>query len=218
MATFRDDQIFLSRVAEQAGRFEDMAESVAHLVTVGQELTFDERCLFSLAFRNVVGTRRAAWRALATLEHQEAAAGGLRASKTESIRSYRSAIEGEIRAYSTRVIRMVDDVILPAITNLENRVYFYKLKGDYNRYLSEISQGNDHKEFIELTHECYRLASDIALQELPPTHPTRLGLALNFSVFYYEILNSPERQCGDLQELTNQAQKQMRSHTHASAM
>jgi 14-3-3 protein epsilon len=36
------------------------------------------------------------------------------------------------------------------------------------------------------------LASDVAATELPPTHPIRLGLALNFIVFYYEFLNSPE--------------------------
>lgn len=41
----------------------------------------------------------------------------------------------------------------------------------------------------------YKAASDIAMTELPPTHPIRLGLALNFSVFYYEILKSPDRAC-----------------------
>jgi len=33
------------------------------------------------------------------------------------------------------------------------------------------------------------------LVQLAPTNPIRLGLALNFSVFYYEVMNSPERAC-----------------------
>lgn len=68
-------------------------------------------------------------------------------------------------------------------------------KGDYHRYLAEFATGNDRKEAAENSLVAYKAASDIAMTELPPTHPIRLGLALNFSVFYYEILNSPDRAC-----------------------
>lgn len=69
------------------------------------------------------------------------------------------------------------------------------MKGDYHRYLAEFATGNDRKEAAEFSLVAYKAASDIAMTELPPTHPIRLGLALNFSVFYYEILNSPDRAC-----------------------
>jgi len=68
-------------------------------------------------------------------------------------------------------------------------------QGDYHRYLAEFKTGADRKEAAEHTLLAYKAAQDIALVDLAPTHPIRLGLALNFSVFYYEILNSPERAC-----------------------
>ena len=68
-------------------------------------------------------------------------------------------------------------------------------KGDYHRYLAEFATGNDRKEAAENSLMAYKTASDTANSELPTTHPIRLGLALNFSVFYYEILNSPDRAC-----------------------
>lgn len=71
----------------------------------------------------------------------------------------------------------------------------FSRQGDYHRYLAEFATSNDRKEAAENALIAYKSASDIAMSELTPTHPIRLGLALNFSVFYYEILNSPDRAC-----------------------
>lgn len=68
-------------------------------------------------------------------------------------------------------------------------------KGDYHRYLAEFALGDKRKESADKSLEAYKNATDVAQTDLAPTHPIRLGLALNFSVFYYEILNSPDQAC-----------------------
>jgi len=68
-------------------------------------------------------------------------------------------------------------------------------QGDYHRYLAEFATGDARKSAAEQSLVAYKSATDVAATELAPTHPIRLGLALNFSVFYYEILGAPERAC-----------------------
>ena len=62
------------------------------------------------------------------------------------------------------------------------------MKGDYYRYLGEFKQQEEKKKVIDYAQDSYKKASDEA-EKLKSTHPIRLGLALNYSVFYYEILN-----------------------------
>ncbi len=74
-------------------------------------------------------------------------------------------------------------------------MFYFKMKGDHYRYLAEFQTNDKRKESASKALEDYENASKIAEMDLAPTHPIRLGLALNFSVFYYEILSSPERAC-----------------------
>lgn len=68
-------------------------------------------------------------------------------------------------------------------------------KGDYHRYLAEFALGDKRTTSADKSLEAYKNATEVAQTDLAPTHPIRLGLALNFSVFYYEILNSPDQAC-----------------------
>jgi len=73
--------------------------------------------------------------------------------------------------------------------------FFFCNKGDYHRYLAEFKSGDARDTAAKHAQEAYETASEIMQTELPPTHPIRLGLALNFSVFQYEIANAPEKAC-----------------------
>ena len=68
------------------------------------------------------------------------------------------------------------------------------MKGDYYRYLAEFLQADEKKGAIDAAQDSYRSASEEA-EKLKTTHPIRLGLALNYSVFYYEILEQADKAC-----------------------
>lgn len=74
-------------------------------------------------------------------------------------------------------------------------IHMKSRKGDYYRYLAEFALGEERKEAADQAQNAYKSATDIASTELAPTHPIRLGLALNYSVFNYEILNAPDKAC-----------------------
>merc|ERR1712193_520353 len=89
----------------------------------------------------------------------------------------------------------LDKHLIPKASNAESKVFYLKMKGDYYRYLAEVAVGDSRTAVLDDSQKSYQEAFDIAKSKMPTTHPIRLGLALNFSVFYYEILNSPDRAC-----------------------
>merc|ERR1711881_286689 len=112
-----------------------------------------------------------------------------------TIRDYRQKIETELEKVCQDVLDVLDESLIPKAETGESKVFYHKMKGDYHRYLAEFASGEKRKVAATAAHDAYKNATDVAQTELTPTHPIRLGLALNFSVFYYEILNSPDRAC-----------------------
>jgi len=227
----------MAKLAEQSERYDEMVEEMKKVAKmVGDaELTVEERNLLSVAYKNVIGARRASWRIISSIEQKEESKGN--EDHVTRIKSYRGTVrhrqafdpsvlafrvheassdcparwylisislhdvsggvqvEKELGEICASILSLLDDFLIPSASSGESKVFYLKMKGDYHRYLAEFKAGTERKEAAEHTLLAYKAAQDIALVDLPPTHPIRLGLALNFSVFYYEIMNSPERAC-----------------------
>eukprot|EP00972_Heterocapsa_arctica_P026598 3916112-Heterocapsa_arctica.AAC.1 len=58
----RDKNVYFAKLAEQAERYDEMADHMEAVGKTGGELSVEERNLLSVAYKNAVGSRRAAWR------------------------------------------------------------------------------------------------------------------------------------------------------------
>ncbi|CAL5213008.1 unnamed protein product [Lathyrus oleraceus] len=189
----RETQVYMAKLSEQAERYEEMVECMKTVAKLDVELTVEERNLLSVGYKNVIGARRASWRIMSSIEQKEESKGN--ENNVKLIKSYCQKVEEELSKICSDILTIIDQHLIPSSTTGEATVFYYKMKGDYYRYLAEFKSDQDRKEAAEQSLKAYEAASAAASTDLPSTHPIRLGLALNFSVFYYEIMNSPERAC-----------------------
>merc|ERR1711920_221374 len=177
----------------QAERYDEMA---SHMETVGKlpdELSVEERNLLSVAYKNAVGSRRAAWRIITSVEQKEKSKGNEEQAKYA--KEYCMKVEGELQEICTKILDLLDKNLIPKSSSGESKVFYQKMKADYYRYIAEFSVGDAKSNASENARKAYGEATKVAETDLAVTHPIRLGLALNYSVFQYEVLGSPDEAC-----------------------
>jgi 14-3-3 protein epsilon len=157
------------------------------------ELSVEERNLLSVAYKNAVGSRRASWRIVSSVEQKETSKGNVDNAKLAQ--EYRVKVEQELNNICNEILSLLDEHLIQENTPGEGKVFYYKMQGDYYRYIAEFSESNDKTSSAESAKTAYDKAMEVAKKDLPVTHPIRLGLALNFSVFHYEVLNNPDMAC-----------------------
>eukprot|EP01071_Lankesteria_metandrocarpae_P006256 Lankesteria_metandrocarpae@DN4295_c0_g1_i1.p1 len=199
----RDHLVYKAKLAEQAERYDEMTEYMRSVAEMGKDLNIEERNLLSVSFKNAVGSRRASWRIVSSVEQKQR-------SKSNQVNvqvaaEYRSQIEEELKKICDAILNLLDDYLVNSTPATESRVFYHKMRGDYYRYIAEFTAEKKRDEPKQKALQAYDLATNLAKEELKSTHPIRLGLALNFSVFYYEILSEPRAACTMAQEAFDEA-------------
>jgi len=212
----------LSQAAEAAERYEDMVKIMHALVTKkitdGDKLSSDLRNLLSVAYKNVVGAKRSSWRVLNEDLNFDI--------KDEIVGDYKKQVEAELQTTCTEVLDLLKKLAEQNEGRMreaaeedkkelsECQVFYLKMIGDYYRYLTEAFRTN--AGYKSSCNDYYNDAMELARSNLEATHPTRLGLALNYSVCHYEILEQKDDACKLAKEAFDDAIEKLDSLNDAS--
>lgn len=191
-----------AKLAEQAERYDDMAEAMKKVTEMdsAEPLTTEERNLLSVAYKNIVGAKRSSWRVISSIEQKAS-------GKEELAKTYRKKIETELTEVCREVLELLDKFLVQSAldkiegdsvdsAHAESAVFYFKMKGDYYRYLAEVADTEtDKSAVVKNADDAYDRAVEVSKINLKSTNPIRLGLALNYSVFHYEIQTDPGKAC-----------------------
>ncbi len=150
-----EENIFLARVAEQAERFEDMVDFLKPVLDQkGGDITSDERNLLSVAFKNLISSKRTAWRTISAIEQNPKYA-----KFADSLIAYKRKIEEGLYRDCENIIKIIKDKVLTKAAEAEAKAFFVKMVGDYYRYIAETAQGAKLDEVKREALKAYQEAS-----------------------------------------------------------
>ncbi len=121
----REENVYMAKLAEQAERYDEMVQAMKNVATLNVELTVEERNLLSVAYKNVIGARRASWRIVSSIEQKEESKGN--ETQVKRIRDYRTLIENELGGICKDILSVLDDHLIPSSSNGESKVFYYKM-------------------------------------------------------------------------------------------
>ncbi|KMZ62554.1 14-3-3-like protein gf14-6 [Zostera marina] len=103
------------------------------------ELTVEEHNLFSVAYKNIVGSRPVAWRIVSSIEQKEDSRKN--DDHVAIVKKYRANIETELSKVCSWIVVLLDSQFIPSTASSESKVSYQKMKGDYHMYLAEFKVG-----------------------------------------------------------------------------
>merc|ERR1711912_123571 len=126
--------VYFAKLAEQAERYDEMADYMKAVGTAGTELSVEERNLLSVAYKNAVGSRRASWRIITSVENKEKTKGNEEQAKYA--KEYCGKVEAELQKICDTILGLLDSNLIGKASSGESKVFYCKMKADYYRYIA----------------------------------------------------------------------------------
>lgn len=177
----REVNVFMAKVCQECNQNEQCIQYMTEVINQDRPLSFNERNLLSAAYKGIVSPLRDSIRLLQDDSHGY--------NVTDAI----IECSKELSRVCDEVINLINTKLLLAVTEPEVRVFYIKMIADYYRYKWEATSDAQRPAVASDCKKAYQEAASLADTSLPAYHPLRLGLALNFSVFLYEVLGQTSR-------------------------
>jgi hypothetical protein len=146
----------------------EMVENMKSVASEDQELSVEERNLLSVAYKNVIGARRASWRIVTSIEQKEESKGN--STQVTLIKEYRQKIEAELAKICEDILEVLDKHLIPSAKSGESKVFYHKMCA--NQFLS-LSLTNMVLGRVITTVTLLSLLLETS-ERSPPTSPLRL--------------------------------------------
>merc|ERR1711904_564196 len=160
----RDKAVYFAKLAEQAERYDEMSEQMETVAKSGEELSVEERNLLSVAYKNAVGSRRAAWRIITSVQQKEQSKGNT--DNASYAKEYCGKVEGELDKICQTILGVLDGNLIPKASNGESKVFYQKMKADYYRYIAEFTDGDKKSTAANNAKLAYEEAQKVAEKDL----------------------------------------------------
>ena len=139
----RDKHVYLAKLADRAERYDEMADRMESVCKLGEELSVEERNLLSVAYKNAVSNRLAAWRIIEGAEQREKSKGN--DDNLAWAREYKTKVEGELQKICNAILQLLDQSLIPKASNGESKVFYERMMAEFYNYMAEMKADYDAK-------------------------------------------------------------------------
>jgi len=202
-----EKNIFMALLAQQCSRYEDMFDYLEGLVVQrNKDFSEKERELLSYGYVSYIQSKRKSLHILMAYETKE--------KKNENsiflsyVQEYRRTLETDITQNCQRIINKIDSLLVKKADGNEAKLFYKKLKGDLNRYIAEFAKDELREKVMKDGLTAYQEAMNLS-KDIPIMNRHLLGLILNMSIFYYEVINERKNAIKIAKECINKVDKEL---------